>query len=120
MEGLIVNLEEVLLNKKNTTDLIRSRVCLLFGYYGGSLFTEKNNKIFFKYLKYVVNSIKSKKSSPLSITLIAIDSLLKTVFNKKLRKRNVFLIKDVFKLFVKKLPRINYPQYYDLLESIIK
>ena len=115
-----MNLEDVLLNKKTTTILIRSRFCLFFGFYGALLFSEGNNKSFFKCLRYVVNSVKSKKKISLSVTLLAIDSLLKIIFNKKLRKRNVHLIKEIFKLFVKKLSKIHYPQFYDLIETIIK
>lgn len=95
-------------------------MCLLFGFYGVVLFSEENNRSFFKYLKYVVNSIKSKKKIALSVTYLAIDSLLKTIFSKKLKKRNAHLIKDVFKIFVSKIPKINYPQFYDLIASILK
>jgi len=120
LETLIVNYEEALLNKKTTTEFIRARMCLLFGYYGVVLFKEQNNKTFFKFLRYVVNSVKSKKKISLSVTYLAIDSLLKTIFSKKLKKRNVSLIKDVFKIFVNKLPKINYPQFYDLIGTILK
>lgn len=119
LEKMLIDLEVSLLNKNISSSFVRCRMMLLFGYYGTTILSGQQNRLSFKYLRFVVNSIKSKKNSPLSVTLIAIDSLLKTIFNKKFRKNNM-LIKEIFKLFVKKLPSIQYPQFYELLESIIK
>jgi len=68
----------------------------------------------------VVNSIKSKKKIALSVTLTAIDALLKIIFNKRLKKRNAHLIKEIFKIFVMKIPKIHYPQFYELILTILK
>lgn len=96
---------------------------LLFGFYGSHILAaqdQEKSRFPLKYLRFVVNSIKSKKKMPLSITLIAVESLLRTIFNKKSKKKYGTLIKEIFKLFVKKLPSIQYPQFYDLIENILK
>lgn len=67
----------------------------------------------------MVRAIKSKKTASVSLNMISIDSVVRILSNDLFKRKEGFIVIEVFRILVKKAEQIKYPQYFELLEIMI-
>ena len=109
------------LNHKTDT-LIRSRICLLIGYYAETIFqdTIKYPDMYALHVKFLVECIGLREESNVPVTIQAIDSLNNIFEDEDLYARMNKFINDILFKFAEFIEFIKYNQFYDIIQEIVK
>lgn len=94
---------------------------LFISHYIGVLFQSSEKKTFYKkYISFLFESLKYKSENEKALSLQSIECLQNIFDDENLKKRNQILLHDLLINMVPLIQKIDYIQFFDLLQDVIK
>jgi len=102
-------------------DLIKIRLILFISHYLGLFFHAPEKKEYYrKYISLLFEALSLKSENEKAICLQSLECLQNIFDDENLKNRNQILLQDLIIRLIPLIPEIQYIQFFDLLQDIIK
>ena len=100
---------------------MKSRLCLLIGYYCENLFKHEQFAHFYNlYMRFLVNCLSLREESEKGVSLMAIDSLINIFDDQDLVDRINPMIPDLLNELNSMIPTIENSEFFGMIGEVVK